>query len=1404
MSRWRLTSSYWCEKAAFAAVIVTLALLSAPLDAHGDSTADRCRAFDEAKPTTGIQACTDWLAVTELSGRDRQEALLTRAKAYRLDGKLEKALADLSEAAKIDADNLILLLESGRVHAALKQWANAITDYDRLISIAGPSDLAYLERGQANEELKKTEEALKDYAEAVRLGGASKAAGMALWRSGQIQQNLGRHAEAVAALSGAIKAFPSEWTLHWLRAQSYLALGQPEQARAEADLAIGLDPNKDQAWAMRAMARKELGDLPGAIKDWEKAAALNPAFGAHFSNQAKVYSQLKQYDKAVVMFGKAIRLKPDDPQTLWLRADALVNLDRFVEAIADLDRAIAMKPDFAPPYALRGAARYRQKDYKAALVDLNKAIALDARSTSSFHTRAKTYEALGDLSKALADYETAVRLAPGHANLAYQYGRALIKAKQPSKAVDAFTAAIKAEPDAALFFEERALAYEDLGRLSEAIDDYGGAIRLHAQGEKKRAAFGYQSRATLRMMLGELDAARADFEQALALDPGFAAARKNKRSFDEFVDVGGGKPLNREAFALVRDAQRSAAANDTAQAVALLESAIKKGAGHAYPLFELATVYRNEKDWQRALAAIERARKINPRSAVILGWRGSILRRLDRLDEARADLARAVEGVPGDHVLLGEYGIVLHKAGQNAAAIDVLTKAIAISPDDHYHHYWRAQAYRDQKEFAKSLKDLDRVVALMPNEPLYRRTRANVLESLGRIDDAIREWGIVVDLEKGEQPAWRAGAFILRGHLFYREGDLKRAQDDFETVFTLDPSQDFVEPLLKNIRLARHRGGDELSKQGRQMWGAAQKLRDDKMPEAALKAFQALAAVEPRNPLPQIYIALVYSVLKQPDHAIAALSKAIALNGRDAVSFNDRGVYYLELRQTDAALRDFNKAIEIDPLYALAWRNRGRLFKDAGKLDAALRDLDKSVALKADAENLFHRSQVLTKLGRAKEGLADIDQALALDPDYAEAFYVRALAEWALSKPDAAFLDLEKSVKLLKDPEKKASAYLQGGDWRQERKEFREAVSQYTQALQMKPDWPKALHPRGVALGLLGDLADAIRDFAKLVELEPQVKAHKQNLAMSYRKLATVKYRAKDIDGVFAAISKAIALVPDNGSYLLDRAEFYGLHKRFGEAIPDYERVIKLGGGDARIFYDLGYARYMTKDFAGALADFETAFQLNPKNVNAKTAAQVARRELAKARQTPGGAQPGAQATGQSKSSDNVRSARAAPGAAESDKRPQDQAQTQPQAATTPDEQIRALTAQIEGGRETVALLLERGSLLAGKSSFELAMRDAEVARRKEPNNARVHELRAQINFRKRNLDAALSDANRAIELDARSYFAHLLRANIHAAMAHFDKAIVDLDRALKINPGDRTAAVLRKQMDAMAKSRAR
>jgi len=35
-------------------------------------------------------------------------------------------------------------------------------------------------------------------------------------------------------------------------------------------------------------------------------------------------------------------------------------------------------------------------------------------------------------------------------------------------------------------------------------------------------------------------------------------------------------------------------------------------------------------------------------------------------------------------------------------------------------------------------------------------------------------------------------------------------------------------------------------------------------------------------------------------------------------------------------------------------------------------------------------------------------------------------------------------------------------------------------------------------------------------------------------------------------------------------------------------------------------------------------------------------------------------------------------------------------------------------------------------------------------------------------------------------------------------RSIVDLDRALKINPGDRTAAVLRKQMDAMAKSRAR
>ena len=68
----------------------------------------------------------------------------------------------------------------------------------------------------------------------------------------------------------------------------------------------------------------------------------------------------------------------------------------------------------------------------------------------------------------------------------------------------------------------------------------------------------------------------------------------------------------------------------------------------------------------------------------------------------------------------------------------------------------------------------------------------------------------------------------------------------------------------------------------------------------------------------------------------------------------------------------------------VAHKNRGAAFAGLGRLDDALSSCDGAIALKPDyAEAYTDRAAALTALGRIEEALSSCDQAIALKPDTA-------------------------------------------------------------------------------------------------------------------------------------------------------------------------------------------------------------------------------------------------------------------------------------------------------------------------------------------------------------------------------------------------------------------------------------
>jgi tetratricopeptide (TPR) repeat protein len=84
----------------------------------------------------------------------------------------------------------------------------------------------------------------------------------------------GKYADAIAALTEALRLAPNHVLAYNARGYARLLLKQAEEAVADFNKAIELNPNYANAYRNRSAARRQLGDVKGATEDLAKEKAL--------------------------------------------------------------------------------------------------------------------------------------------------------------------------------------------------------------------------------------------------------------------------------------------------------------------------------------------------------------------------------------------------------------------------------------------------------------------------------------------------------------------------------------------------------------------------------------------------------------------------------------------------------------------------------------------------------------------------------------------------------------------------------------------------------------------------------------------------------------------------------------------------------------------------------------------------------------------------------------------------------------------------------------------------------------------------------------------------------------------------------------------------------------------------
>jgi tetratricopeptide (TPR) repeat protein len=314
-----------------------------------------------------------------------------------------------------------------------------------------------------------------------------------------------------------------------------------------------------------------------------------------------------------------------------------------------------------------------------------------------------------------------------------------------------------------------------------------------------------------------------------------------------------------------------------------------------------------------------------------------------------------------------------------------------------------------------------------------------------------------------------------RGARRHAEGDLAGAMADFEQALAAHSG---CAEALNNRGAARYAGGDLAG---------------------ALADFDRALELNPRYAEALNNRGIVRQARGDCAGALTDFDQALAIRPRYAEALYNRAAVRLALRDAAGAVPDLDRAIGIRPTYADAYLSRAAALDALGDLDGAAADYDQALRLvprPAAAPVYQLRAGVRFRQRRFAGAVADCDRALERDPGLCLAYISRGNARYHLRDlggladyraafaldPWAAAADV---IRFLADDVREDSAA---------------ALENCRKHLRICPDDVVAYARRGLTRFLLGQAAEAAKDFEEALRRSPDWRDHLELLIETARR----------------------------------------------------------------------------------------------------------------------------------------------------------------------------------------------------------------------------------------------------------------------------------------------------------------
>jgi len=747
-------------------------------------------------------------------------------------------------------------------------------------------------------------------------------------------------------------------------ARSKLLTADLDGALADADAALAVDANAGQAHALRADVFAMRNQIPEAVAALDEALKSQPRVVNYHFSLISMLLATNDLDAAEQRLPAMRTVAAKHPSTLYLKAFMDFRRDRLAEARDGVEEVLRLIPGHLPAELLAGSVYVRLNDHVRAQSHLERVLARapgqplarrllaasmlatgnparareivepmlvpDLDDAATLNLAAQIYLAAGDFERASEYFAKVSAANPEDVRARTRLGVARLAGGDSERALADLEAASAlddslGQPDVALI-----LAHLRVGEVDKAL-------AAHEQLERKQPDHPqtHNLKGGILMARQDLEGARAAFDRALELDPGFISAAVNLAR----LDISQGKP---------EDAKRR------------FEKIISRDPARPDPYLLLADLQaQTGSPPAEVRATIERAIAANPMARAP---KLALARRYladNETARARAIAQELVASEQDDPVALAVLAQAQNAMGERQQAIATLNRLVGLQPQSPRPLLALADVQRAADDKSGAEQSLRRALALRSDLIEAQQRLITVLVETQRAPEALK----LAREVQGQRPDVAAG-YLLEGDIHAAGGNWDQAIPAFRSALERARTAEVAVRLHRAQVRAGKTGeadataADWLRQQpeevGMRTYLAEYALAQNRL-EDAEKLYRTVIEFQPQNALVLNNLAWVAGRLDRPD-AIVLAERALALAPDNPAILDTLGMLQVEHGEHEKGLANLRKAVDGAPNLAALRLNLARAYSRLERKADAEREFDEVLRLAPEGSPLHQEA----------------------------------------------------------------------------------------------------------------------------------------------------------------------------------------------------------------------------------------------------------------------------------------------------------------------------------------------------------------------------------------------------------------------------------------------------------------